>query len=244
MLNILKSRKKHSRKKTVLLNENTSFPFQESYRNLRTNINFTTQASEAQTILVTSSIPSEGKSTVAINTAISLAKEGKKVLLIDADLRKPSLHRYLRVRPGSIPGLSSVLIGKADIEEAIGYYKLLGIDLMVAGQIPPNAAELLSLPKMDDILKYGKQEYDYVIVDTPPVGVVTDATILSHKMDGILFVVRHNYANREEIINAKKRLDSVDAKILGAVLNNYELKNDLQSNAGKDSYYYYSYKEE
>lgn len=243
MFDFLKKQKPQKRRRTFILDKNRSFPFQESYRTLRTNLNFTTQASGAKSILITSSTQGEGKSTVAINTAISLAQEGKKVLLIDADLRKPSLHRYLRVRPGSIPGLSSVLIGKSNFEDAIGYYKILGIDLMIAGQIPPNPTELLALDKFSELIKYAENEYDYVIVDAPPVGIITDAAIISHQTDAVLFIVAHNYATQEEIVSAKKKLEAVNAHILGVVLNNYDINHDLQTSVQEENYYY-SYKED
>lgn len=227
------------RKDTEVINKDTPFPYVESLNSLRTNLSFVTRANNAKTLVITSALPEEGKSTIAINLAITLAKDGNKVLLIDADLRKPSLQRYLRVRPGAIQGLTAVLTNQATTKEAIGYYEMLGIDLMMAGTRPPNPAELIALPKMKEMVQELEETYDYIIIDAPPAGVITDAAVLSRVADGVLFVVRQNFSTHQDVIKAKEQLTRVGSKIFGVILNNYNIERDTKDASAAQYYYYY-----
>lgn len=239
MLFNINKKKNVVRKNTEVINKDTPFPYVESFNALRTNLSFVTSANNAKTILITSAMPEEGKSTVAINLAITLAKDDKKVLLIDADLRKPSLQRYLRVRPGTMQGLTAVLSNQATTKEAIGYYEMLGIDLMVAGTRPPNPAELLALPKMQSMIDELKEVYDYIVIDAPPAAVITDPAVLSRVTDGVLMVVRQNFSTHQDVIKAKDQLNRVNANIMGIVLNNYEIEKDSKDASAAQHYYYY-----
>lgn len=225
--------------KTDIIDASSPFAFIEGYKSLRTNLSFMTFGNEVKTILVTSTIPGEGKSSISLNLARTLSMSGKKVLLIDGDMRAPSLHRYLRIRKKVNDGFSSVLAGKSVLEDAIYLLPPLEIDVMLSGPIPPNASELLSRDIARDTLSALKNKYDYVIIDTPPVGVVTDAAILAHFADGVLFVVRQNYADRKVVKNAVKNLEASGVKILGAVLNDYSSAKDVNSSSNYE--YQYSY---
>lgn len=228
-----------SRNSTEIIGDKTPFPFLESFNTLRTNLSFVTSANNAKTILVTSALPEEGKTSTSINLAITMAKDGNKVLLIDADLRKPSIQRYLRIRPGSMQGLTAVLSNKVDYRQAIGYYELLGIDVMLAGVRPPNPAELIALPKMKEMIEELEKDYDYIIVDAPPTGVIADAAILSRVCDGALLVVRQNFSKHHDVAKAKDNLNRVNANIMGVVLNNYKIKDDSKDPSAAQYYYYY-----
>lgn len=239
MIKKIKSKnKKNQRGRTEILSPTSPFPFTESFSTLRTNLSFVTAASDAKTILVTSALPGEGKSTTAINLAITLAKDNKKVILVDADLRKPSVQRYLRIQPGSMQGLTSVLTRRSTIKESIGYYESLGIDVMVAGTRPPNPAELIALPLMKELIEELRLTYDYIIVDAPPAAVVSDPAVLSRVCDGALLVVRQNFSTHQDVLEAKSNLLKVDTNIMGVILNDYKIKEDTKD-AGAAQYYYY-----
>lgn len=222
-------------RKLQIVSKEAPFQYVEAYKTLRTNINFIAASSGCKKIIVTSSIPGEGKSNVAVNLCITLAESGKKVLLIDCDLRKPVIHRYLRINRKSM-GLTNILSGEAKASDVIVRFSDLNIDVITAGVIPPNPAELLGSARMTNLLDSVSEQYDYVIIDTPPASVVTDAAVLSTMVDGVLFVVSHAKATIESATLAKKNLEAANANIIGAVLNGFDLKS-----TSKDSGYYYSY---
>lgn len=223
------------RRRFLLASKTGPFQYLEAYNSLRTNLKFVSMNQECRKIIVTSAIPGEGKSSVAINLAVSLAQDGSRVLLVDCDLRKPVVHRYLKVARIRGKGLTGVLAG-APLESAIVSVENLSIQVLAADAIPPNPAELLGSQRMEQVIGQMEQHYDFMIFDTPPVSVVTDAAVLSRYVDGVLLVVRQNYAALEQVQLAKRNLEQVHAKILGAVLNQFDAKS-----ADQDSGYYYSY---
>lgn len=172
---------------------------------------------------------------MAINLAVSLADAGSWVLLMDCDLRKPILHRYLKLDKSSYKGLTNILSGGV-LTESIINMKSLNLHVIIADTIPPNPAELLGSGRMKILVEELEKHYDYIIFDTPPVSVVTDAAVLSQYADGVILVIRQNHATYDEVALAKKNLDTVHANILGAVLNDFNTKS-----ADKESGYYYSY---
>lgn len=201
----------------------------ESYRTLRTNIQYSLFDKEIRTILITSSEPGEGKSTTSGNLALSFAQAGKNVILIDCDLRKPSIHKKFKI--SNALGLSDVLIGKMKVEEAVNKYANR-LDILTAGKIPPNPSEMLGSKAMEKLLEEIKDHYDIVILDTSPVLAVTDAQVLSRKADGTIMVVRAEATKKDSVLRAKGLLDMVGAKILGTVINGVE--------RSRKHYYYYS----
>jgi capsular exopolysaccharide synthesis family protein len=204
----------------------------ESYRTLRTNIEYSSFDKEYRVIVVTSSEPEEGKSTTAGNLALCMAQGDKKVMLIDCDLRKPTLHRKFKV--SNLIGLSDVMIGKADLSIAAHRYNK-SLFLLTAGKISPNPSEMLSSKVMSYLLESLKETFDYIILDTPPLKVVTDSQILSTKADGTILVVRAEKTKRESVKNAVDLLKNVNANIIGIVLNGID--------ASRNKYdYYYEYK--
>lgn len=203
--------------------QNTSFPFVESYNSLRTNIRFASVSKPYQKIVVTSSISKEGKSTVAINLAIALARPDSRVLLIDCDLRKPSLQKYLYI-DSKAPGLTNALVGIAEVDQCIVHLYEKDIDVIPAGLVPPNPAEMLSSERMTEIVGRLSGQYDYIVFDTPPVSVVTDAAVLSKLSDGVILVVRHHYTSVEAAQNARGNLIRVGATVIGTVLNKFSAK--------------------
>ena len=217
-----------------LISENMSFAYIEAYKALRTNFNFLTVNENKRTILVTSSLQDEGKSGLVINLAISLVQAGNKVLLIDADMRNPSLHRYLRLKTDTRYGLSTLLTGNVKVGDCLMTTEQ-GVDVIAGGLIPPNPTELISSDAMRELLQVASRQYDYVICDTPPVGIITDAAALSPLCDGVLFAVRQKFASRNQVHGALRNLQSVNAKILGTVMTQYSAQND-----GK-GYGYYRY---
>ena len=204
----------------------------ESYRTLRTNIQYSSFDKEYRVIVVTSSEPGEGKSTTSGNLALSLAQDNKKVILIDCDLRKPSIHKKFKI--SNLVGLSDVLVGKAEIAKVVHKYNN-NLVILTSGKIPPNPSEMLSSKAMTNLLENLKETFDYIILDTPPVQAVTDSQILSTKADGTLLVVRAEKTKKESVHNAVNLLRKVNANIIGAVLNG------IDSSRGK-YYYYYSEK--
>lgn len=214
---------KSGRKDQAILSKDSSFAFSESYKALRTNLEFITAASDVRTIVVTSALPEESKSTTAVNLAITLAEAEHSVVLVECDMRKPVFRRYLKLdRAGK--GLSAFLAGNADIKDSITYVKEKKIHVITAGSLPPNPSELLNHQRMAALIESLKEEYDYVILDAPPVTVVTDAAVLGRMVDGALLVVRSRYAQTKTVKMAKQRLEAVGVKILGAVITRFDMK--------------------
>ncbi|MDU4892208.1 MAG: CpsD/CapB family tyrosine-protein kinase [Clostridium sp.] len=200
----------------------------ESYRTLRTNIQYSSFDEDYKVIVVTSSEPGEGKSTTSGNLALSLAQSDKKVILIDCDLRKPSIHKKFKLSNGA--GLSDVIVEKESVTN-VGYKYNKNLTILTAGKIPPNPAEMLGSKAMSALIEALKKIFDYVILDTPPVQAVTDAQILGAKADGTILVVRAEKTKKDSVQNSVSLLRKVNANIIGTVLNGLE--------ASSNNYYYY-----
>jgi len=201
----------------------------EAYRTLRTNIQYSSFDKQIKTIVVTSAEAAEGKSTVAGNIALSFAQNEKKVIIVDCDLRKPSVHKNFKI--SNLIGLSEVLIGKERLEEII-QKRNENLDVLTSGKIPPNPSEMLSSSAMTNLIEKLKEKYDIVILDSAPLQAVTDAQILSTKVDGTILVVRAQTTNRESVVEAKNLLTKVGANIIGTVLH------AVENTKGKYYYYY------
>jgi len=214
----------------LITNLNPKSPISEQYRTIRTNIQFSSVDEELRSILFTSSGPGEGKSMTTANIAVTYAQQGKNVLLIDADLRKPTVHYTFRL--DNLKGLSNVLVGDVLLEEAIHTTSIDHLDVISSGPIPPNPSELLGSRKMRAILERAKQQYDLVIFDTPPVLAVTDAQIMADFVDGAMLVVRSKVTELDAATKAVEALKPAKARLLGTVLNDREKK-------GSNYYYYY-----
>jgi polysaccharide biosynthesis transport protein len=205
----------------------------ESYRALRTSLLLSNLGTPPKTIMITSARPQEGKTTTSINTSIVLAQKGVRVLLIDADLRRPSVHKTLGMGPRS--GLSNVLTGSAVLEHTIARSPILpNLFVLPAGTPPPNPAELLASSNMRDLLLELRDKYDHIVIDTPPTLSVTDAVVLSQRMDAIILVIRSNQTTKQALRRARDILTQVNARITGVLLNAVDL-------TSPDYYYYYEY---
>ncbi len=228
-----------------ILGKNSSFYVQEAYKTLRTNIRFFLSGDGCKRFCITSGLASEGKSITILNLAISFAEAGAKVLLIDADLRRPSMARLLI--ENASPGLSNVLAGLCKPEEAIRKSLYPNLDVLFSGEIPPNPSELLGNSRMSKMLEKLSLQYDYILMDTPPVGVVSDVCVLGQQLDGVLFLVRQNYTEKESVARGIKQLEISGAKLMGFVLNGadknrnsrYARKYKYKSRYG---YYRYGYR--
>ena len=201
----------------------TPFAYVEAYKSLRTNIGFLSNVSGVRSILITSAVPEESKSTAAINLALTLADSGHSVVLVECDLRKPVLRKYLKRELGPA-GLASYLAGLVNLDDCIVDLKDLGISVISAGVVPPNPSELLNTVRMQELLELLKHNFDYVLLDAPPVNLVTDASIVGRLTDGALLVVRSKFASARIIRQAKAKLENVGIRILGGVLTRFKLR--------------------
>lgn len=210
-------------------------PISEAYRTLRTNIQFSCLDKEIKTISITSPCPEEGKSTTICNLAITMAQANKKILLIDADLRKPQIHKHFELN--NINGLTTALVLNKLLGDVIRKSTVAGLDILTSGPIPPNPSEILGSNAMKELIEQAREEYDRVLVDSPPVGLVTDPAILSAIVDGTIMVVNFGKTHIEEAQRAKQLLENVNANILGVVLNRVPVSRNIYYN----NYYYQSY---
>ena len=205
----------------------------ESYRALRTSLLLSNLGAPPKVIMVTSALPQEGKTTTSINCAVVLAQKGIRVLLIDADLRRPSIHKTLGMGPRS--GLSNVLTGSATLQQTITRSAILpNLSILPAGTPPPNPAELLASPNMRNALEELRGQYDHIVVDTPPTLSVTDAVVLSPAADAIVLVIRSGQTTKQALRRSRDILMQVNAKVSGVLLNAVDL-------SSPDYYYYYEY---
>src|SRR5579871_3415507 len=205
----------------------------ESYRALRTSLLLSNIGAPPKVIMVTSALPQEGKTTTSINTAVVLAQKGVRVLLIDADLRRPSIHKTLGMGPHS--GLSNVLTGSTTVEQAITSSPILpNLFVLPSGTPPPNPAELLASANMRDLLNQLREQYDHVVIDTPPSLSVTDAVVLSPRADAVVLVIRSAQTTKQALRRSRDVLMQVNAKVVGVLLNAVDL-------SSPDYYYYYEY---
>jgi polysaccharide biosynthesis transport protein len=205
----------------------------ESYRALRTSLLLSHLGAPPKVIMVTSALPQEGKSTTSINCAVVLAQKGVRVLLIDCDLRRPSIHKTLGMGPRS--GLSNVLTGSTTLKQAITVAPTLpNLDVLPAGTPPPNPAELLASANMRDVLTELREKYDHIVLDTPPTLSVTDAVVLSPRADAIVLVIRSGSTTKQALRRSRDILMQVNARVSGVLLNAVDL-------SSPDYYYYYEY---
>ncbi|GLX05151.1 polysaccharide biosynthesis tyrosine autokinase [Microbispora sp. NBRC 16548] len=203
----------------------------EAFRSLRTNLQFIGVDRQPKSLVVTSCLPGEGKSSTSVNLAITMAQAGWRVVLVDADLRRPSVPRYLGIEGGT--GLTDVLIERARLRDVIQTWGQPGLSVLPSGRIPPNPSELLGSRGMRSVLAQLTEEYDMVIIDAPPLLPVTDAAALGAICDGALLVVRHGKTRREQVLRAGELLSSINARLVGTVLNFVPAKHG--------SYYGYGY---
>lgn len=214
------------------IKENPTSLLAEAYRGLRTSLEYSSVDKKLKTIVVTSSNPGEGKSTVSTNLAFVLSQGGKKVVIVDADLRKPTIHKKLKL--ANTEGLTDLLIGKRNINQ-VSKAVDENINIITAGKKTPNPAEMVSSKAMEELIQFLKEEYDYVIIDTPPVRNIGDGVILAAKADGVILVVRAGQTKSGDIVKGYKELEKVKANIVGSVLNAIEKR--------RDGYYYYYYED-
>ncbi|KAA3612036.1 MAG: polysaccharide biosynthesis tyrosine autokinase [Calditrichaeota bacterium] len=208
-------------------------PVSEAYRTLRTNLQFSKIDKAVHTMLVTSSGPKEGKSTTSANLAIAMAQSGKRVVLIDADLRRPVVHSIFGLEKED--GITNYLMNDISYDKMIKKSIMDNLYIIPSGVLPPNPSELISSKNMEDLIERLKGDFDLVVFDTPPIIAVTDAAILSTKVDGTLLVVKSGQTNYDAVVRAKSLMENVDARILGALLNGVEVGGMY------GTYYYYYY---
>ncbi|RAV21648.1 CpsD/CapB family tyrosine-protein kinase [Paenibacillus contaminans] len=216
--------------RTIITHANPKSPVSEAYRTLRTNIEYSGIYREIKVIMVTSTQPGEGKSTTSVNLAAAFAQADKKVLVIDADLRKPTLHHYFM--KSNRVGLTGLLTDESVKQKAIMETDVEGLSVLTSGLLPPNPSEVLGSRKMDALLEKLRREYDIIVIDTPPTLAVTDSQIMSSKSDGVLLVIDSCKVKRDLAIKTLSNLKHVNARVLGVVLNNLNRKD-------AESYYYY-----
>lgn len=231
--------KKIIAERKFLLSNGSDFFIREAYKTLRTNVNFSLAGVEGcKIIAITSSMQSEGKSITAVNLALSLVGADKKVLLIDCDLRKPKIGRLLSMSAQS--GLTNVLVDRDQLKASIHTFDDTGLQVLLSGSIPPNPSELLSSARMHELIGMMREKFDYIILDTPPINMVTDAVVLGSIVDGYLFVVRAKESERGAVLHAIDQLGYSQAKILGFVLNGVALE---KTSYGYSKHHYrrYSY---
>ena len=223
-------------KSELLIHADSRSSLAEAYRQLRTSILLSTAGHSPKSLLVTSSLPSEGKTTTATNTSISLAQTGARVLIIDADMRRPRVHSVFGIQNNG--GLSSILsseLKEQDVLDAIQYDDRTKVSVMTSGPIPPNPAELVGSEQMTKLLKMLLQHLDHVVVDSPPITSFTDGVLIASVVDGVILVVHSGHSSRQVVRRARQLIQDVGAKIFGVVLNNVDLK------AQENYYYYQSY---
>jgi protein-tyrosine kinase len=208
-------------------------PISEQYRTIRTNIQFSTVDEAIRSIVVTSTAPGEGKSTTVSNLAVVFAQQGKKVLLIDADLRKPTTHYTFQLL--NTKGLTNVLTKQIHFHEAVQETVMENLNILTSGPIPPNPSELLASNAMKQLLEEAYKLYDLVLFDSPPILAVTDAQVLANLSDGSIMVTSSGFTDKDAAVKAKELLENAKSKLLGAILNNKQVNE-------KSYYYYYSYK--
>ena len=212
--------------------EQSKSPISEAFRTLRTNVQFTSVDSQTKKIMITSAGPREGKSSTVANLAVSMAQAGKSVFVIDADMRNPTQHKLFGL--DNEQGLSISLVEDQDFNLFTQETTVPGVTVLTGGPIPPNPAELAGSQRMKRLIQEASQQFDIVLIDTPPIVAVTDAAILAQEVDGVILVLASGEVNRDYAQRAKELLDKVGAKILGAVLNKVDLKTS-------EYYYYYYY---
>lgn len=218
---------------------NAPFNYVEAYKMLCTNFEFIAAAQDCKNIVITSTMANEGKTNISVNLAQTLSGYDKKVCLVECDLRRPSAHRLILLSRNT-EGLTNVLKGEIELSKAIRKVENSNMSLLLAGSTPPNPSELLASDKMKKVIDELAQEYDYIIYDTPPVLLVTDAATLGKYMDGALLVVSHNKVEKNLVLKAKKNLDSAGVKLLGAVYSMYNAKTaETYSRYSSYNYYYY-----
>jgi capsular exopolysaccharide synthesis family protein len=212
--------------------ESSRSPISEQYRTLRTNIQYASVDKVLKSIIVTSPNPGEGKSTTISNLAIVFAQQGKKVLLVDADLRKPTIHYTFNIN--NTKGLTNLLMKQTTLGDVIQQTPVIDLFILPSGTIPPYPAELLESEAMSQLMDRLKVDFDLVLFDTPPILAVADAQILANKCDGSILVVKSGSTEKEGAIRAKDILMSSRSKLLGVVLNNKKMKNSHY----QTTYYY------
>lgn len=219
MANKIRQQKKQKTRAVSLITlADKSSPISEQYRTIRTNIQYAMVDRDLKTLVITSSGPSEGKSTTSANLAVVFANSGKRVLLVDADMRKPTVAKTFSL--DNVRGLSTLLGSRETvIHQVVQPSGVDNLSLMTSGPKPPNPSELLDSRRMEELLQELKRQYDLIIFDMPPVVAVTDAQIVSSKADGTIIVVRENVSKRDSLLKAKSLLEMVDASILGVVYN-------------------------
>ena len=242
MWNLFGKKKKESEHRTLQLITDKGMPFGyvEAYKALRTNLDFMAGSMDVHTLVITSTVPEESKSNVAVNLALTLAESGKKVALVDCDLRKPVLHKYLKAGH-NVKGVSNIVSNQCKLEEALLRLEQLKITFLPAGTPPPNPSELLGSARMQQMIQQLRATFDYVIFDAPPISMVTDAAVIGNQVDGALFVVRSSYAPAESVEAAVKKLKDTGVKVLGAVLTRYDARTALKGSNYAYNYYSYGY---
>ncbi|MBQ8432934.1 MAG: CpsD/CapB family tyrosine-protein kinase [Clostridia bacterium] len=215
----------------IILDDKNNYFVREAFNTLRTNILFS--GKEVKSIVVTSCFAHEGKSTISFETARSLAESGKKVLLVDADLRKSVLVSRITKERG-IVGLSQLLSGQVEMDDAIYHTQFPGFDIIFAGPYPPNPTELVGSKAFKDLIRTKRQEYDYILVDAAPLGLVIDAAVMASVCDGAIMVVNLGHVKYRMAQNVKEQLEKSGCRVLGVVLNQVDRK---KGNASTDAYY-------
>lgn len=228
-----KNRDSDREPRKLLTDKNIPFSVTESYKSIRTNILFSLGTSDKNIIAVSSANPSEGKSTASANIAIAFAQTSSRVLLIDADMRKPVQHKSFHL--SNTKGLSTLIVNMSTFEESIKKTSVDNLDVLTSGPMPPNPSELLASAQYIEMLNKLSKVYDYIIVDTPPINVVSDAMIMSGSVSGILMVLKYGSTTYGDVTEAMKQFELANANLLGFVLN------DIES-GGRGSYYRYFYK--
>lgn len=216
-------------KRKLITSQNPKSPISEQYRTIRTNIQFSSIDQEIKKIVVTSSGPGEGKSTTVANLAVVFAQQGKKVLLIDSDLRKPTVHYTFNFT--NTFGLTNVLTRQSKLQDVIKESMEKNLYILTSGPIPPNPAELLSSRAMEHFLEEIEEEFDIILFDSPPLLAVTDGQILASKCDGTILVVGSGKTETDQAVKSKELLKAANSHILGVVLNGKKMESS--------NYYYY-----
>lgn len=226
-------RQEQNDERSLIVHDDPKAIGSEAFRTLRTNLQFTSPDHELKTILITSVGPGDGKSTVSANLAVAWAQSGSRTILVGCDLRKPVVHHIFKT--SNAPGLTGHLTGSASLEEVIKPSKIDGLDVIPAGPVPPNPAELLQSKAMANTIAQLREQYDIVIFDGAPTIAVTDAAVMASQADGTVLVIRAHQVPKDVALHAKSLLDQANARLLGVVLNGVRPQDQ------KNYHYYYYY---